>query len=250
MTNYSVANADVSLQVVGGAYINLGGEIASIKPALEANFAEEPVYGREFPHYTMTHLSGGLDVSGLRLGDTAGDPFYDELHVENNTRAFFVVEHIAAGFMCPAGYIELKSGDIMDGDGVFKIDGGSMAVSQDNFEEWRIGSILPSTRNTWNNQGAQGGRWPAPVGGQLAVINVINPGSLTALELQLNKGGNTFRLAAQKDGGSVRAGITRGPLLNGTARVPSSSLTGYRWRISSTGTAGSLKFRISVIHLF
>ena len=245
-TDFVMAQCDVSVQFVGGDYVNLGGELASFKPSMEAVLAEEIVVGREFPHYTLTGMTGGIEISGLRTG--RADEVYEEIRVQHRQDAFFAVMHKEAMMLGPCGYVKLKSGDIMDSDGIFRLDGAGVAMPGDGFEFWRYGTILPQMLDVWKNQGVDG--FPAPVGDQLAVINVIDPANATRLEVELNKGPNTYRLEAREESGSVVAGISYGYLeSSGNAQVPSSNLTGYRWRIRTTGATGAV-FYIGLVHLF
>lgn len=250
MTDFTTAKCDVSVHFVGGEYVNFGGEIASFKPSIEANFADESVYDRKFPYYTMTGLTGGIEISGLRTGAT-GDEYHKEIHQENENEAFFCVMHKDARMMGPAGYIMVKNSDIMDSDGVFKIDGSGVAQNRAGFEVWRFGTILPRDLNTWRNQGSNS--FPAPVAAQMAVINVIEPGSLTDLSIELNKGGATYTLKAVEESNRPVSALTRGWLgtnANPPVRVPASSLTGYRWRIRTSGSANNAEFYIGLVHLF
>lgn len=248
MTDFTMAACDVSVEIVGGDYINFGGELASFKPSVEATFAEEIVFDQVFPHYTLTGLTGGIEITGLRTG-AASDELYSELHVDERRQAFFAVMHKNAKMLGPAGYVMLNKGDIMDSDGIFKLDGAGAAMPGDGFEEWRFGTILPRTLNQYRNQGSNG--FPAPVGNQMAVINVIKPGGLTALSVQLNKSSDTYTLAAKEKSNRPVAGLTRGYLQKSdNSRVPSTGLTGYRWRIATTGTATNAVFYIALIHLF
>ena len=246
MTDFVMAQCDVSVHFVGGDYVNLGGELASFKPTMEASLAEEIVIDRTFPHLTLTGMTGGIDITGLRTG--RADEVYEEIRVQNHRDAFFAVMHKTARMLGPCGFVKVKSGDIMDADGIFKLDGAGVAMPGDGFEFWRYGTILPRTLNAYTNQGVDG--FPAPVGEQVAVINVVDPGSLTSLEIWLNKGTDTYTLAAREQSGNVVAGMSYGYLESSSnARVPSSNLTGYRWRISASGQTGAV-FYIGLVHLF
>ena len=245
-TDFVMANADVSVQFVGGEYVNLGGELAKFKPDMEGQLAEEAVYDRRFPHYTLTGMTGGIEISGLRTG--RADEVIDEFHVQKRRDAFFCVMHKTAMMLGPCGFVKVKNADIMDSDGVFKLDGAGVAMPGDGFEVWRYGTILPRTLNTWTNQGVGG--FPAPVAAQLAVINVINGQGLTQLEIELNKGTDSYVLAADESAGLVTNGITYGYLETAADdKVPATNLTGYRWQIRTAGASGAV-FYIGIVHLF
>lgn len=245
-----MATARVSLQFEDGGYVDLGGDLATFKPSLEATLAEEVVYGRTFPHYTMTGLTGSLDIGGLRTSPT-GLAYYKEYVNPKEQRAFFCVIHKNAMVLGPCGYVTIKNSDILDKDGVFKVEGGAVASPGDDFETWRYGTVLPRTMNKWVNQGEDG--FPAPVANMVALIDVVDPGDLTALSIQLNKASDTYSFAAAVDSGKVARGISTGALVTGGASpagVPGDDLTGFRWQIVSGGAGSSATFYACVLHLF
>lgn len=249
-TDFVTAQCNVAVHFDGGEYVNFGGEIASFKPTMEANLAEEVVADRTFPHYTLTGMTGGIQITGLRT-DGAADEFYDELHVEAHRDAFFSVIHKAASMLGPCGYVKLRSGDIMDSDGVFKLDGAGAAMPGEGFEVWRYGTILPRTLNAWRNADGTNG-YPLPSANQLAVINVIDPASMTQLQVEYRKDGTTYSLAAAEEANRVVAGITRGYLMSGQNRVPTAALTGgtnRQWQIRTAGSTGAV-FYVGIIHQF
>ena len=248
MTDFLTADMRTSIEFDNGGYIDLKGEIAQFEPSIEAQLDEQYVEGRSFPVVTYTGLTGGITITGLRT-DTAGVDVYEEVNENSRRTAFFACMNTSSMFMGPVGKIMVKNNKIVGENGVFRINGENAALPADNFTNFRYGTLVPTgTVNTSRNQGSNG--FPAPVGNQIAIIDVVKPGALTQLEIQLIKSSNVYKLAAKENAGSVVAGITRGPMLRGTNRVPGTSLTGYQWRIVTSGSVANTEFYIGLVHLF
>lgn len=262
MSNLVMANCGVSVEFEGGDYIDFDGQLASFKAASEADIHEENVIGKNFPLHTMIGMKGSVDITGLRMRNPgAGRSFLREVHVDDLSDAFFVVMHHGGALMGPCGYIKVKSGDVMDGDGVFKLDATALGENKPDFEFFRYGTLIPvspnSARNSWKGVGS--GAYPNPVVNQLAVINVVAPGNLTQLKIEYRKDTVTWELSAKKSGANVIAGITRGKMLNTTtephAPIATADLTGgtnRQWRVVTTPSNpnAQAKFYVGLIHLF
>ena len=248
-SDFVLAETRASLQFVGGVYVDLGGEIVELSPDLEAVTDEQHVIDREFPVVTVTHEDGSLTLTGLRSG-AAGKAAYKAIRVDEDRDAFFAIMNFSQKFLGPCGYIKVKSGNLVNANGVVRLNGENPAQPGDHFETWRYGTVLPRRLNSWNNQGANG--FPAPVAGQLAIIDVVAPGNMTQLRLELNKSSTTYQLEAAIDNSAVIAGITRGSMATNAdpaVPVPANDLTGYRWRIVTTPSSPTgAEFYIGLFH--
>jgi len=245
MTNkFTMAAAEVVLQVQGGEYLNLGGDLASFKPSIEATISEEEVYGREYPHYTMTGLTGGVEITGLRTG-VNGDAIYSELHIEGHRDAFFAVFHTQAGMVGPCGYVKLASGDIMDADGVFRIDAQGAGYGQPGFEQFRHGTLLPSNLVGAAYEAGTNGT-PVAAAEQAVVVDVAAMGGLTSIDVGLYKDNNfshpySFTVSER--------GLYAGVLENSSNQRTTETGT-WHWYMIARGNQSGASFRVAAMHEF
>jgi len=241
--SYRMADADVALQL-GDDYIHLGGEVASVRPTMQANISEYKLLGEEFPLLVVTGYSGGLEVSGL-MADTGREVYRQDS--EGNSLALFCILHKRAFLAGPVGHVRLNNRQIVDSDGVFVVNANSAAVPEGEFTRWQYGTILPASYNANKNQGGDG--YPDPVEGQWALINVVKPGALTQLEVRYRNGSNNYTLAATEKNNAPVAGLTLGQLRTGGNNVvPANQLSGGSWRVTTAGSTNGAEFYVVALH--
>lgn len=240
---YKKADAVVAIDVDGTLY-SLSKNIAELSPQLEANLDTKDVYDTDFPLVSVTGYSGEVTISGLIASDDTKGMYKQEV-VDRDQVATFCIIHKEGKLVGPVGDMLLQNRNIVDSDGIFVIEGKSVAVPSAILPIWEFGNLAPADFNTNRAQGTNG--WPDAVEGQKAVIVVIAPDGMTDLNIQLVAGADTYELAAKKTGASVVAGMTVGELKDGTTVVPASALSSGQWHLEVSGTRTNAEFYVGLL---
>jgi len=231
------SDSNVAMQV-GSDYFDLSPGLLGCSTNYEADYAEYDVFDSKYPLYVLRGYKGEFEIKGWLMDD----PVRKYVSRDAAAEALFCITDKRGGYFGPVGYANLASQEIVDEDGAFALNGKQTGTRKSGLmPQWEYGALF--TRNV--NQSASISQYLAPVVGQLAMINIVKQGGLTALSLTYSRASRNYSLAA--DGGA-KPQLKVGRLATGGNRtIPSGDISGGSWQLSVSGNRSGAEFYVGIM---
>jgi len=238
-----------ALQVVNGSYYSLENRLADWNIDQESEMATYPIMDDEYPTVVPVKRRAELALSGIiaGVGDQAAN-LVEDVGENDRYAARFWFCHPDKQVCGPAGYIKLKRASVVNRDGVLAVDGPALGEGEaDIFDRWQYGRMLWPDYMTLNAN-----KTPAsdmnPESGQWVAVEVISAGNCSSLRVRYTKSIVNYDYVVPASGGTITPGLYFGQLkTTGEVAVPISALTGGVWRINTTPSNPTAKFRIGLL---
>ena len=226
----------------GDDYIDFGPNLTTLQTRIITTPIQTDVKGSEFPRVSFSHQRGELTVGGLLY-----DPYQaakDFALMTSGGDILFALWNEEDDLVGPVGYVKLNDPQIVTPIGVIRVSNVSPGQRNVLAEKWSYGRFLPVVYNA-NRLSSNSDYFEAPEGARI-VLNVVDAGSMTALEVSYTIGGTAYSIAANLDSGAVVPQLKLARMVT-SADVAIPSQAAGTWRISATGSTSDAEIYVGVL---
>lgn len=230
--------SDVEVCVDAGEFLHLTPHLIGMTNQHSSQFEQVYAYDAEWPRIFFHRKSASLNITGLIY--EAGAPV--SFKAASGDALFAVVDKDLDIFG-PAGYVALNDRNLIAPNGVIQLAGNLPGQPVGELNDWIYGDLLPAQYNA-NRATTVAGFFQAPADGW-CMINVIEAGAVTALEVKYTRLGTDYTLSADVESGAVSPQLKIGKLVDsGGNGIP--SLGAGQWRISVTGDSANAEIYVGI----